>query len=188
MKLRFLTFALFAWSSFHALAQSTAPAAVNKSVSTNPAPATPDTSGSTSVMPEVDVVEKLNEARDSIVPSLGATSYSIPQTQIEVQSQGDNAPINQTILRAPGVAEDSFGQLHVRGEHNNLQFRINGILLPEGITGFGQELDSRFFSSVSLIDGALPAQFGFKTAGIIDIHDEGWNRSQRWHGLILRWE
>jgi outer membrane receptor protein involved in Fe transport len=121
-------------------------------------------------MPEVEVVEKLNEARDSIVPSLGATSYSIPDSQIELQSQGDNAPINQTILRAPGVAEDSFGQLHVRGEHNNLQFRINGILLPEGITGFGMELDSRFIQSVNLIDGALPAQFGFKTAAIIDIH------------------
>ena len=63
-----------------------------------------DTSGSSSLMPEVDVVEKLDQARDSIVPNLGATSYSIPDTEIEVQSQGDNAPINQTILRAPGVA------------------------------------------------------------------------------------
>ncbi len=132
-------------------------------------PTATETSGTATVMPEVDVVEKLNAARDSIVPSLGATSYSIPETQIEVQSQGDNAPINQTILRAPGVAEDSFGQIHVRGEHNNLQFRIDGILLPEGITGFGMELDSRFVKSVQLIDGALPAQFGFKTAGIIDI-------------------
>jgi outer membrane receptor protein involved in Fe transport len=132
-------------------------------------PTTPDISGTGALMPVVDVVEKLDEARNSIVPSLGATSYSIPAAQIQLQSQGDNAPVNQTILRAPGVAQDSFGQLHVRGEHNNLQFRINGILLPEGITGFGQELDSRFISSVSLIDGALPAQFGFKTAGIIDI-------------------
>jgi outer membrane receptor for ferrienterochelin and colicin len=169
MKPRFLTFALFAWSSFHALAQGTGPAAPDRSVSMIPAPPTLDTSGSSSVLPEVDVVEKLNEDRDSIVPSLGATSYSIPDTQIEVQSQGENAPINQTILRAPGVAQDSFGQLHVRGEHNNLEFRIDGILLPEGITGFGMELDSRFILSVSLIDGALPAQFGFKTAGIIDI-------------------
>jgi outer membrane receptor protein involved in Fe transport len=128
-----------------------------------------EASGSSAMLPEVEVVEKLDQARDSIVPNLGASSYSIPETQIEVQSQGENAPINQTILRAPGVAEDSFGQLHVRGEHNNLQFRIDGILLPEGITGFGMELDSRFIKNVQLIDGALPAQYGFKTAGIIDI-------------------
>ena len=62
-----------------------------------------------------------------------------------------NAAFNQTLLRAPGVAEDSFGQLHVRGEHANLQYRINDVLIPEGITGFGQELDTRMLSSVSLI-------------------------------------
>jgi outer membrane receptor protein involved in Fe transport len=138
----------------------------------------PDLSGTDTLMPEIDVVGKLNEARNAIVPDLGATSYSIPDTQIDVQSQGSNAPINQTILRAPGVAQDSFGQLHVRGEHNNLQFRINGILLPEGITGFGLELDSRFISTLQLIDGALPAQFGFKTAGIIDIQTRDGSATQ----------
>src|SRR5579871_5197069 len=142
------------------------PAAFSTAIAQSPQP---DSIPSCSLLPEVDVVEKLNQARDTIVPNLGATSYSIPDTQIQLQSQGDNTPINQTILRAPGVAEDSFGQLHVRGEHNNLQFRIDGILLPEGITGFGMELDSRFIQNVNLIDGALPAQFGFKTAGIIDI-------------------
>jgi hypothetical protein len=68
------------------------------------------------------------------------------------------------------VAQDSFGQLHVRGEHANLQFRINDVLLPEGITGFGQELSTRFADNVSLITGALPAQFGFRTTGVIDVH------------------
>ena len=93
-----------------------------------------------------------------------------PNVQIQLQSQGENAAFNQILLRAPGVAQDSFGQLHVRGEHANLQYRINDVLLPEGITGFGEELDTRFVDRVSLIDGALPAQYGFKTAGIVDIH------------------
>ena len=120
-------------------------------------------------LPEVEVVAHLDEARNQILPSLGATSYEILHTQIEQQSQGADAPFNETLLRAPGVAQDSFGQLHVRGEHANLQYRIDGVLLPEGITGFGAELDSRFVDRVSLIDGALPAQYGFKTAGIVDI-------------------
>src|SRR5262249_18497385 len=54
--------------------------------------------------------------------------------------------------------------------HANLQYRINDVLLPEGITGFGPELSPRFADSVSLITGALPAQYGFRTAGIVDIH------------------
>ena len=73
------------------------------------------------------------------------------------------------LLQAPGVVQDSYGQLHVRGDHANLQYRINGVQLPEGITGFGQVLSPRFASSISLLTGALPAEFGLRTAGIIDI-------------------
>jgi len=30
--------------------------------------------------------------------------------------------LNQVIMQAPEVAQDSFGQFHVRGEHNGLQY------------------------------------------------------------------
>jgi hypothetical protein len=126
-------------------------------------------SGTVTEMNPIVVDGSLDTAREQIAPDLGASQYTISSQQIATQSQGDNASFNQTLLRAPGVAEDSFGQLHVRGEHANLQYRIDGVLLPEGITGFGQELDTRFLSSVSLITGALPAQYGFHTAGIIDV-------------------
>ena len=121
-------------------------------------------------LPEVEVTAHLNAVQNDIVPSLGATTYSIGTERLQTQSQGDNAPFNETILRMPGVAQDSFGQLHVRGDHANLQYRINNVLIPEGISGFGQELDTRFVDNLSLITGALPAQFGYRTAGIVDIH------------------
>ena len=72
-------------------------------------------------------------------------------------------------MQAPEVAQDSFGQFHVRGEHNGLQYRLNGIILPEGISVFGQSLDPRLISSVTLVTGALPAEYGLRTAGIIDL-------------------
>jgi outer membrane cobalamin receptor len=72
-------------------------------------------------------------------------------------------------LQAPGVAQDSYGQLHVRGDHADLQYRINGIIIPEGITGFGQTLDTHFADKIDLLTGALPAQYGYRTAGIVDI-------------------
>ncbi len=121
----------------------------------------------------VTVVGHLNEARSAIVPNLGATAYSFTPLAIVDMAQGDDASFNQVILRAPGVAEDSLGQLHVRGEHANLQYRINDVVLPEGITGFGQELDPRFVQSMQMITGSLPAEYGFRTAGIIDIQTKG---------------
>src|SRR5205085_918596 len=124
---------------------------------------------------ETTVIGKLNEARNQIVPDLGATTYSISKDQIQSISQGDNAPFNQLILRAPGVAQDNgvSGGVHVRGEHANLQYRINDVLLPEGISGFGLELDPRFVENMRLITGSLPAQYGFRTAGVIDIQTKG---------------
>ena len=34
------------------------------------------------------------------------------------------------------------GSIHVRNEHANVQFRINGVMLPDGVTGFGSVLDT----------------------------------------------
>jgi outer membrane receptor protein involved in Fe transport len=135
---------------------------------TNAAPGAP--TASSTELSQVVVVGQLDTVRDEIVPSLGATKYTIGHTQIENESEGSSAPFNKVILQAPGVAQDSYGQLHVRDEHANLQFRIDDVLIPEGITGFGQEIDTHLVKSVDLITGSLPAQFGFRTSGIIDIH------------------
>jgi outer membrane receptor protein involved in Fe transport len=139
--------------------------------STNGSPASSPISTNVTTLETVTVVGHLNDVRSQIVPNLGATSFAISETQIASVPQGDNAPMNQVILRAPGVAEDSAenGDLHVRGEHANLQYRIDDVLLPEGIAGFGLELDPRFVKSMQLITGSLPAQYGFRTAGIVDI-------------------
>jgi outer membrane receptor protein involved in Fe transport len=119
---------------------------------------------------DVEVIAKrLDIARQQIVPGLGATVYDFSRQAIETQPQGENAPLNQLLLQAPGVVQDSFGQIHVRGDHANLQFRLNGVQLPEGINVFGQSLETRLANSVALITGALPAQYGLRTAGIVDI-------------------
>lgn len=136
----------------------------------NPPPAA---SGGTNVtdIGTITVVGHLNEVRTQIMPSLGATVSFKDDVQIQSMSQGEAAPVNQIITRFPGVAQDSAanGDLHVRGEHANLQYRIDDVILPEGITGFGLELDPRFIQSINLITGSLPAQYGFRTAGIVDI-------------------
>ena len=117
----------------------------------------------------VEKVKRLNEARTGIQTQTGASVYTVDQDAINAVPGGDNTLLNQVILQAPEVAQDSFGQFHVRGEHNGLQYRVNGIILPEGISVFGQSLDPRLISSMSLITGALPAEYGLRTAGIIDI-------------------
>ena len=117
----------------------------------------------------VVIAQRLNEARNGIQTQTGASIYTINEAAIGAQPGGDNQLLNQVIMQAPEVAQDSFGQFHVRGEHNGLQYRLNGIILPEGISVFGQSLDPRLISSVTLVTGALPAEYGLRTAGIIDL-------------------
>ena len=112
---------------------------------------------------------RLNEARIGIQSQVGASTYTVTDANIQAQPGGENNLLNQVVLQAPGVAQDSFGQVHVRGEHNGLQYRLNGIIIPEGISVFGQTLDPRFVGSLKLITGALPAEYGLRTAGIIDV-------------------
>src|SRR4029077_12927380 len=135
-----------------------------------PAPAASASPGTATAESVTVTSQELDLSREAIVPSLGATRYTIGADRIDSQAQGENAPFNQTILRFPAVAQDSFGQLHVRGEHANLQYRIDDVLLPESIPGFGPELATRFADNISLMTGALPAQFGFRETGVIDIH------------------
>lgn len=113
--------------------------------------------------------QKLAALRSAIQTQAGASTYTLTTEDIEAMPGGENAQLNQVILQAPGVAQDSFGQLHVRGEHNGLQYRLNGIIIPEGISVFGQTLNPRLADSVQLITGALPAEYGGRTGGIIDI-------------------
>ncbi len=115
------------------------------------------------------VAQRLNKARNSLSPETGGSVYRFSEQAIQDLPQGANTALNDVLLQAPGVVQDSFGQLHVRGDHANLQYRINGVQLPEGITGFGQVISPRFAKSISLLTGALPAEFGLRTAGVIDI-------------------
>ncbi|HYA65796.1 MAG TPA: TonB-dependent receptor [Burkholderiaceae bacterium] len=115
------------------------------------------------------VSERLNAARAGIETQTGASVYTIDSAAVAAMPGGENSFLNQVLLQAPEVAQDSFGQFHVRGEHNGLQYRLNGIILPEGISGFGQTLNPRLLSSMQLITGALPAEYGLRTAGIIDL-------------------
>ncbi len=117
----------------------------------------------------VTVSAELDAAREEIAPSLGAVRYTIGSNQIQSMGQGEDASFQQVLLQAPGVVQDEFGEVHVRGDHGDLQYRINGVLLPEGLNGFAQELDTRMIRAVTLLTGTLPAQFGDRTAGIIDV-------------------
>lgn len=157
-----------------ARADDAAPASPSPSSSSASADAAPAAAGQ--ALPTVQVQgarSRLDAARNGLSPDTGSTIYKFSKADIGRLPQGDDTPLNQVLLQAPGVVQDSYGGLHVRGDHANLQYRINGVVIPEAISGFGQTLETRFADRISLLTGALPAQYGYRTAGIVDITTQG---------------
>ncbi len=131
--------------------------------------ASSDNSGSSAPETVVVTARRLNAARSGIETQTGASTYTVDEAAVNAEPGGQNVELNQVMLQMPDVVQDSFGQIHVRGAHNDLQYRLDGIIIPEGISVFGQTLDPRLISSVSMITGALPAEYGLDTAGIFDL-------------------
>ncbi|MCH4092624.1 TonB-dependent receptor [Acetobacter sp.] len=153
------------------------PAHAAETGTTTPAPVTTHSSAKTTPVKAVTAIRDehiivtahLDKQRASLQPSTGASVYHFTRADIERIPGGDNAPLNTVLLQAPGVTQDSYGQIHIRGDHNEVQFRLDGVALPEGLSVFGQTLMTRFAHSMSLTTGALPSEYGFLQAGVIDI-------------------
>ncbi len=113
--------------------------------------------------------QKLDAARNGLSPDTGSNVFKFGEADIDALPMGEATPLNQVVLQAPGVVQDSYGQLHVRGDHANVQYRIDGVVIPEAISGFGQSLETRFADNIDVLTGALPAQYGYRTAAVVDI-------------------
>lgn len=119
------------------------------------------------------MAQRLDDARNGLAPETGSSVYRFDSDALQALPLGETTPLNQVVLQAPGVVQDSYGQLHVRGDHANVQYRVNEVVIPEPISGFGQVLDTRFADQINFLTGALPAQYGYHTAGVVDIHTKG---------------
>jgi TonB dependent receptor-like, beta-barrel/Carboxypeptidase regulatory-like domain len=104
--------------------------------------------------------------------SNGNSKYTMTARDIGNLPMGEAAPLNDVLLQMPGVALDQNQEIHIRGEHAGVQYQVDDILLPLDINNdptFTQLLNSYFVDGMSLIDGALPAQYGYRTAGVVEI-------------------
>ena len=137
-------------------------------------PATAPAAPAAPVTPAAQLNAKANafdQARSNLFTTIGTASTTFTHETINALPGGDNTPVERILLQFPGVTQDSAasGLLHVRNDHANLQFRINGVQLPDGPTGFGSILDASWIGSLGLVVGALPAEYGLRNTGLIDI-------------------
>src|SRR5262245_5480760 len=107
-------------------------------------------------------------------PRPTTTTGSAAQVQredIESRPRGDSASVNDILASQPGFVFDALGQIYVRGNHANIQFQLDGVPLPDTVSGlFGQFLTARLLENMEVISGGLPAEYGQRLSAVVNLN------------------
>ena len=96
-------------------------------------------------------------------------AVTVNANQIKEKTGAGSSP-NKLIEGLPSVASDSAGQEHVRGEHAEIAYVIDGVQLPDTLSGRqGSIIVPSTIQSLSFLTGAYAPEFGGQTAAILDI-------------------
>jgi len=129
---------------------------------------------------ELDVILPTLEETVTVVapkreaPRPTTTTSSATQVQredIESRPRGDSASVNEILASQPGFVFDALGQIYVRGNHANIQYQLDGVPLPDTVSGlFGQFLTARLLENMEVISGGLPAEYGQRLSAVVNLN------------------
>lgn len=120
------------------------------------------------------------EVRSPLAPiqyKASSETYSLSRKDIEVLPLGNNNTVAQVLQTVPSVVYGALGQTHIRQDHANQQFRIDGVPIPEGVSStFTDVISPRMWERADIILGGMEAQYGNKTALVVDITSKSGTR------------
>lgn len=110
-------------------------------------------------------------SRIRINRSSSVSSQTLNQRQISQLPGGSTQPLPKVLYSTnPGFVEGSFGQVFARGNHANLQYDIDGVQLPDSVSGsIGDAFSVLDVDRMEVITGGLPAEYGNRLSGVVNI-------------------
>ncbi|MDE3119775.1 MAG: TonB-dependent receptor, partial [Nitrospirota bacterium] len=97
-------------------------------------------------------------------------TYSLSRKEIEQIPRGNNSDLNDVLATIPSATQSALKQVHIRQEHSLIQLRIDGVPIPDTVsTVFSDVISPRTWERADVILGGLEAQYGNRTAALIDI-------------------
>jgi outer membrane receptor protein involved in Fe transport len=101
-----------------------------------------------------------------------ASDTDISQTLIERQAGATpSRGIEAIVASAPGIATDDNGRLHPRGSESQVQYVVDGVPITDNLSAiFSTSLDARTLRTAEVLTGGIPAEFGDKLAGVINVN------------------
>ena len=107
-----------------------------------------------------------------VEPDKTSSDTDIDQTLLErptgaVPSRG----IEAIVASVPGFATDDNGRLHPRGSESQVQYVIDGVPITDNLSAiFSTSLDARILRTAEVLTGGIPAEFGDKLAGVVNVN------------------
>lgn len=78
--------------------------------------------------------------------------------------------IEAVLLNTPGVVPDEDGRMHVRGEHAQLQYVVDGIPITADLSRvYSSLLNPEFAKAITIQTGALDPEYGVATSGVLAV-------------------
>ena len=79
--------------------------------------------------------------------------------------------IESIVASTPGFVTDDNGRMHPRGSESQVQYVVDGVPVTDNMSAiFSTSLDARTLRTVEVLTGGIPAEFGDKLAGVININ------------------
>ncbi len=120
------------------------------------------------------------EVRSPLPPiqyKASSETYSVSRKDIEALPRGNNVELHDVLLTIPSATYGSLKQLHIRQDHANLQFLIDGVPIPDTVSAtFSDVIAPRAWERADIILGGMEAQYGNKSTAIVDITSKSGTR------------
>lgn len=122
-----------------------------------------------------EMVMVVQAKRKMINRASSTSSREISHEQIEVLPGGSAISLPKLIQTTnAGMVEGAFNQTYTRGNHANIQYQIDGVQLPDSVSGtFAEAFSTRNVDHMEVITGGLPAEYGERLAGVVNILTKG---------------
>src|SRR5215212_9635349 len=124
----------------------------------------------------------------SVAGTAASVTVSTSSAQIEPDRTSSDTDISQTVLErplgaspsraiesivasTPGFVTDDNGRMHPRGSESQVQYVVDGVPITDNMSAiFSTSLDARTLRTVEVLTGGIPAEFGDKLAGVINVN------------------
>lgn len=103
----------------------------------------------------------------------------------QIPYQNTNGAVSSLLtLATPGIAQDSDGIIHAQGEHQDVQFSVDGQpITDQQSRQFSNQIALSSIDSMNVISGVPPAEYGDKASLVVQTTTKS-GLSQKLHGNI----